>query len=1056
MIAPTLLGLSALVLFAGSLNAQGVTSAAIVGKVTQTGGAPVDGAVVTVLNTSTGGRWQAVTRASGRYFLENVATGGPFTIEARGIGFQPARKTGITLNLGQRYTADFELSTAPVELEELAVSAAVNPLINRAKTGPATTISTTAIARYPLLGRDFTNLLGTAPQVVGTSIGGQNNRLNEIQVDGGVNNDLFGLGSTGAPGGQVQSRAVSLDAVKEFQILIAPFDLRQGNFTGGLVNAITKSGTNEYHASVFGYRQSSNDLGIRLVGDTCCLVGNEVGDTVSDFSVTQFGGTFSGPIVRDKAHFFFSADIQDQSIPFDGVTLSEAGALASDVTRMQAVLDAAGLDGGSAGTFTTLQPNDLFLGKIDWQVADNSRLALTYNYVTAGEGTILRSQNDDYGLSSHSYNQQFTGHTIRANLNSVISDRFSNELILGYSRLRDIRKPASTFPTINVESGTAELLAGAERFSHDNALDQDVWEITDNFTFDVGEAHRITIGSHNEYFKFRNVFFPQSLGQWTFDSIDDFEAGIPAKYDRAIALIPGGPEASFKVYQLGLYLQDRWSPTPDLTITGGVRADLPVFPDSPRANSALAASQIGVSTDDFPSGNILWSPRVGFNYDVKGDQTTIVRGGAGFFAGRPAYVWLSNAFSNSGGEQADIDCFGSAELTAAYNGPATELDACPGAGGPTAGIPNINAFDPDFKFQQNIKLALGLDQQLPWGMVGTLDLLYTMGRNTLYYTDENLDGPTGVVVTGEADRVLYGDVTGGFGDEDKVDDTVARNVLFGQNPGALNTDMSEDRSYQITGQLQKRFANGISFNAGYTYSDAENLFDLTSSTASSQYGFNVLDGTLEKRNRTTSVFERRHKLTLSGSADIPLPESWPVQADFSLTYVGVSGTPYSYVVDGDVNADGIGDGRQINDEFYVPLNAGDITLDPGSDPYQDLEQLIQDEPCLREQRGQLNERNSCRNPWANFLNTRLTFRIPTYRGSQIELGWDIFNVLNFIDGDWGVVRRTSNFSGAEIVEFEGWDAANDRGIYSLSLPNFERVQDFNTRWRMQFGAKYTY
>jgi hypothetical protein len=1045
-----LLSLGAVALFAGSLNAQGVTSAAIVGTITQTGGAPVEGAIITVLNTSTGGRWQAVTRSSGRYFLENVATGGPFTIEARGIGFQPSRRTGIMLNLGQRYEASFELSTSPVELEELAVSAAVNPLINSARTGPATTISDSAIARLPLLGRDFTSLIQTAPQVVGTSVGGQNNRLNELQVDGGVNNDLFGLGSTGAPGGQVQSRAVSVEAVKEFQVLIAPFDLRQGNFTGGLINAITKSGDNDYHFSMFGYRQSSRDLGIRLVGDT------QVGDTVSDFSVTQFGGTFSGPIVRDKAHFFISADVQDRSTPFDGVTLAEAGGLASDVTRMEAKLQSQGLEAGTAGPYVSGQPNDLFLGKVDWQVANNSRLALTYNYVTAGEGTILRATNGDYGLSGHSYNQKFNNHSIRANLNSVINDRFSNELIVGYQRLRDVREPFTTFPTVRVESGTAVLVTGAERFSHANALDQDVWELTDNFTFDLGQAHRVTIGTHNEHIKFRNVFFPQSLGQWEFDSIDDFEAGIPSKYDRALELIPNGPEASWKVIQLGVYAQDRWAVTPNLTLTGGIRMDVPIFPDDPNANPALAASAIGVNTADFPSGNILWSPRIGFNFDVKGDNTTVVRGGAGLFAGRPAYVWLSNAFSNSGVEQANLDCFGpDPALTAAYNDdPTTVLDVCPGGGGVSAPVPQVNAFDPNFKFQQNWKLALGLDQQLPWGMVGTLDLLYTMARNTLYYTDENLVGPQGTL-SGEAGRVLYGDVTGGFGAEALKDGTVASNVLFGQNPGALNTDMSEDRAYQITAQLQKNFANGLSFNAGYTYSDAENLFDLTSSTASSQYGFNTLDGTLDKRNRTTSVFERRHKLTLSGSADIPLPESWPVQADFSLIYVGVSGSPYSYVVDGDINADGIGDGRQLNDEFYVPMDASDITLAAGEN-YQDLEDLILQEPCLREQRGQLNKRNSCRNPWANFLNTRLAIHLPTYQGARLELAWDIFNILNFIDGDWGLIKQTGAFSGEEIVGLEGYDAVNSRGIYSLSLPNFERVQDNASRWRMQFGAKLTY
>jgi hypothetical protein len=1030
---------------AGNLLAQGVTTAAVQGTIRQATGAAVEGAIVTITNRGTGATIQATSRSNGKFSMENVAIGGPYTIEVRAIGFESVKRDNVMLSLGQRFTADFSLSPQVVQLQEIAVNAQTgDPIMNSARTGVAQSIGDTAINRLPILGRNFTDLVATTPQVAsvagGVSAGGQNNRFNSIQIDGGVNNDLFGLGATGTPGGQASAKAISLEAVREFQVLIAPYDVRQGNFAGGLINAVTQSGTNKFSGSVFGYLQNQD------------MVGKDVnGQTAADFKVLQYGGTLGGAIIKDKLQFFGAADIQERSVPFNGITLQQSGAVVGDAQRMIDHLNALGASewggAGTAGAFTIENPNPTYFGKLTWAPAANHNVSLSYNNVAASIDVLSRAQNGAWQLSSGAYSIENQTNSLRLIWSGVFAGKYSNEFIGGWQSIRDTRPPNTTYPTIIVNSGTTgtQLVAGAERFSQANSLDQDIYELTDNLTFGL-QDHRITVGTHNEFFHFNNVFFPQSIGQWTFANIDSFENNAPVRFDRALPLIPGGPVADFGVNQFGLYLQDQFN-LGNVALTAGIRWDNPIFGDNPTFNPTLD-SIMGINTSVIPSGNANWSPRLGFNWDVDGGGMTIVRGGVGYFSGRPAYVWLSNAYANTGMAQTQLTCRNdNASLLDNVPGftldPAAQPSACGGTGGVIPPIPTINYFDADFKFEQNMKLSLGMDRRLPWGMVGTLDFLYTQTRNSLYIQDENLVGVVGYA-SGEGNRARYGTNAVGTGVATPTRTTAA----FG--PVLKHINKTADHAFSGTVQLQKRFSNGVEFNGGYTYSNAEDLMSLTSSIAFSNYGFATLNGTLDNRTLTTSSFSRPHRVVMSGTVNLPH------QFAFSLIYTGVSGSPYGYVTNGDVNADGVGgSNREFNDMFYIPRSRTDITMTTAT-AYDSLANFINAQPCLRNQRGRIMERNSCRNPWINDLNARLQKLIPTFGGQSMLLSLDVFNLLNLIDSDWGLVKQTTSFEGQSIVQLRGWDPLFNRGIYRLALPVVDRVNVNASVWRIQLGGKYTW
>lgn len=1054
---------SSLLLIPAMAWGQGVTTGSVRGRVTTVEGLPVVGAELTLVNGPTGLKNTASSREGGLYNIENVTPGGPFTLTVRAIGYRPASRTGIQVSLSQVVTVDLKLEQAAVSLAELTVTVAPNsPLLSRARTGASVTISDSFLQRLPTLSRNFTDLMSTAPQVNSASVSGQNNRYNNIQIDGGVNNDLFGLGSTGTPGGQVNERPISLEALKEFQVLIAPFDVRQGGFTGGLVNAITKSGTNQFHGSVFGFGQNQ-DLDRKSVDR-----GPLGSDVLNTFHEYQYGGTLGGPIVRDKLQFFAAVDLKSRASPFigylqgvDSIDRAAFGVTQAQADSISTWATANLVNPGSAGQVNDNTPDhDIFL-KLNGQLTPRSQVELSYNDVKASDGTLIRSSSfsgfrSGYELGNAGYAIDNTTRTARMRYNVTLGGRYTNELLLGYQQIRDLRNPGMNTPLIFISSAanaSSAVAIGAERFSQGNVLKQDIYEVSDNLTVGAGH-HLVTVGTHNEFFKFYDQFFPGSYGVWGFASAAALLAGTPNHYEIALPLRPNGPLAQFSVNQVGFYAEDVWNVTPKVALTYGVRVDDPMLPTKPDANPTLEAVQfthvnLGVtgSTDvantaDF-STSALWSPRLGFNIDVNGDQTTLIRGGIGVFSGRPPYVWVSNAYANSGLTQALLSCNGAAipTFTTAL---ASQPTSCAAGGPPNPPIPSIVYFDHGFKFPQTMRAALGIDHQLPWGMVGTIDLLYTRTLNEFYLNDVNIQGVQSTE-TGEGGRLQYG--VPGTPNGSGIASVIGPKRISSAFADVIRqSNSSGDNSYSVTLQVDKRFSNHLSFNAGFTNSKTKDRECLTSSISNSNLRFAVLQGPLDNRPLATSCFDVPNKLALTGTFDIPLG----FQA--SLTYTGVSATPFTYTVNNDANGDGLGG----NDPIYVPRDSSDITLKSPSD-WTKLDAYIKSDPCLQSARGTLLQRNTCRGPWESFLNARISKVIPTVHGQNLEISVDIFNLPNLISSGWGIVRSTTGFENEALLNQTGYDVANSRGQYTLmNLSGLNAVLANSSRYKLLLSGRYSF
>jgi hypothetical protein len=1054
--------------WSGSLLAQGVTTGSVRGRVSDEAGNPVVGAALTLVNMQTGLRNTVTSREGGNFDIENVTPGGPFTLSARAIGYRPVSRSGIHVSLSQVVEINLEMAQAAVELSAVNVSAAAeNPLTSTARTGASYFVSDSFIQNLPTLSRNFTDFIGTVPQANGTSVAGQNNRFNNIQIDGGVNNDLFGLGSTGTPGGQVNERPISLEAVKEYQLLIAPFDVRQGGFTGGLINAITKSGTNVFHGSLFFYGQNQG-FARKTVNRGLAWNGDSLGtDVQSEFHEYQYGGTLSGPIIRNRLQFFAAVDLKSRASPFSGYLQGndsiDSRAFGVTMTQSDSVISWANSHNlgspGSAGQVTDNTPDHDIFVKVNGQVTPRSQIELSYNHVKASDGSLIRSYSysgyrSGYELGGAGYSINNTTQTARLRYNAAIGDRYTNELLLGYQRIRDLRNPGMNTPLIFVGGNGGAVSIGAERYSQGNVLRQDNYEVTDNLTIGMGH-HLVTVGTHNEFFKFYNQFFPGSYGVWYFPNTTALYADSASHYEIALPLRPNGPLAQFSVRQYGLYAQDVWSVTPRFKVTYGLRLDDPVLPTKPGANAALAAVNFihvadngsgtpvdtaHASTGDFSTA-MLWSPRLGFNFDVHGDQTTIVRGGVGVFSGRPPYVWVSNAYANSGLTQALLSCNGAA-VPAFSSDVASQPQTCAGGGAASPPIPSIVYFDHGFKFPQTMRVALGGDQQLPWNMVGSVDLLYTRTLNQFYINDVNLAGVQSVN-TGEGGRLMYGTVNAANGR------TTPTRVSSQFADVLRQYNSSGDNSWSATLSVDKRFSNHVSFNVGYTYSKTKDRMCMTSSISSSNFRYAVLQGPLDNRPLSTSCFDVPSKLTATVIFDAPMGFT------ASLTYQGSSGTPFTYVNNYDANGDGWGG----NDPIYVPL-ASDTTYIRGTAADRArFNAWIDRQACLKDARGTVVGRNTCRNPWTNFFNARIAKSFPTVHGQAFEVSLDIFNLPNLISSSWGQNKQTSYYEELAAVNIVGQDATTGESINTLNPAGINALNSIVPTWnryRLLLSGKYTF
>lgn len=1066
--------------------AQGTTSASLSGTVTDQAGQPVIGANVVAVHEPSGTQFGAATRVDGRYDLRGLRVGGPYTVTARFLGYQTGTRSGLQLTLGQAEVVDFQLGDDTAQLGAVEVTAEENLVLSASRDGARTSVGREEIDRTPTISRSIADIARLTPQAGGgsgdqTSVAGRNNRYNNIQIDGATLNDVFGLSGTGAPGGQAGAQPISLDAIEAFNVDIAPYDVRYSGFTGGLINAITRSGTNQFSGSLRYLGQNQDLAGALPVRQSDGTFANQ---SLADFNEQYFIGTLGGPIVKDKVFFFLNAEYQDEATPLNAGVLGSGAATifqlptsALDSIRTIAQ-DTYGYDPGTTDPFTDNTSNLKLLGKVDWVLNQANRLTLRASYVDAQDDAGISRSVNSFDFSNRLY--RFNSNTLStvAELRSQIGNSAFNEARLVYTGVRDSRDVQSDpFPFVQITDQrggeTSNVFLGIDRFSQANALDQDLFEFTNNLTLFKG-AHTITLGTSNQLFRFNNLFIQDFYGAYTFDSIEDFANGDPSRFNLSYSLLDDPqPRAEFTGAQIGVYAQDEFQVSPLLRLTGGLRLDLPVFPTDPLYNAA-AEDAFGLRSDEVPNGNVLFSPRVGFNYALNEARTTQFRGGTGLFAGRTPYVWISNQYSNSGVDFARVDERNPAITFNPSTDPVSQTQTAQSL--PTGQTAEINLTDQDFKFPQAFRTNLAVDQQILPGLVATLEGIYTKAINDIDYTNLNI-AQTGTSFEG---RPIYGDA--GYGGSTSRTLNGSTNRVDPRFTNALllrNTD--DGYEYSLTAQLRRDALNdgtvlgGLNGSLSYTYGRAESVNNGTSSRAISNWQFNE-NFDVNNAELGTADFEVRHRVL--GTLFYRVAYGGRFASNLGLVLDSRAGAPFSWIYAGNAN----GDTQSFNDLVYIPASQDDIFLTTGN--YDELDAFIAGEPSLADNRGSVAERNSARTPWQNLLDLQFTQEIQTVGGQRVELTANLLNVFNLLNSDWGRIYFRSN-DNQTLLNFYGYVedgdvgsdiagrtvAAGDVGKPVVGYaPNtrdnngddvVDRTDIFSStavssRWQLQLGIRYTF
>lgn len=1060
-----------------SLGAQGVTTGGVGGTVTDPSNNALANVQVQVTNRATGSTAMSVTRDNGRYSIVGLEVGSGFTVVVRRIGFAPQTRDGIVVSLSQTTRVDFIMSEQAAQISAVTVTA-TNDGFESSNTGTKQSVGDTVLQRLPTQNRQLTDFIKLVPQVstsgAGYSAGGMSNRMNNVQIDGASERDVFGLGSTGQPGGQISAKSVSIEAVKEFQVLLAPFDVRQGNFGGLLLNAVTKSGTNEFHGSVFyDYRNERFGRNTPVLRST-------------QFDRGQLAFSMGGAIIKNKLHFFFADELKDENVPLSGPyegqpanATSPLQIATTDLRRFEQIMAGAPYALTAVGTTNVVngpRPQHNPFLRFDYRLNDNHRLVLRVNYGDAKQE--FRSQNNRssstmvYTSNLHNLSSKKVSPVLQ--LYSNFKDGSSNEFFVGFNSVRDRRLPGSLYPQVTVfqvprvGGGNASIIAGADQFSQGNEGDFDTYELTNNWSKNLG-SHTVTFGTRNEYNRIRNLFTQSSYGVWGFRTLDSLAAGNANSFRKSIIIEDNG-NAYFNSINSAWYAQDQWAASPRLTITGGLRADIFKFLTDIAYNSAVD-SAYGRRTDALPKTTIQWSPRVGFNWDITGNAVNQLRGGIGLFVGTPPGVWLENSVINSGNLITFLNCntSGSTAMAPPFNVNPTSVQNCR-AGAPVKPIGEVNFMAPDLKYPQPLRLSLGFDRRIGEDVVATVEGLYGKTLNQLFMVNLNLNAPRGVDPRG---RVLFGDtiLTTGAGRSSIPGKIIANGGTTRFAAGYDMRNQSKDYFYNVTFKLEKRYSRNWQGLAAYTYGRANDVQSFGSSTASSNWRYGrTLSTDQNVADVTTSVFDQPHNVLVQGTYTF----NWwknRLATDFTVFYRGNSGSPHDYVYGGaggagDLNADG----AQGNDLLYVPKNALDVNeirfINSGSilaaTQADAFEAFIKSSECLSSQRGQILKRNSCRVPWQSETDLTVRQSLPEFLGGQrATFIFQIYNVMNLINDEWGKTKQTDGSlnSNVPVLTHVGMSSIDPKTAVPIFTHNVNQktyIKGNGTRDNYQFQAGFRY
>ena len=1106
----------------GPALAQGVTTAGLNGFVTDVAGEPIPGANVVAVHEPSGTRYGTSARAGGAFVLPNLRVGGPYTVTASFIGYQPAVERDVSLSLGQTLQVTFELAEDAVLLDGVTVQGEADEVLSGDRTGASTFIDPAEVALLPTVSRSTRDLTRVDPRSDGNfSFAGRNWLYNNVTLDGSYFNNAFGLDDP-SPGGQAGAEPVPYDAVEQVQVSVAPFDVRESGFTGASINQVTKSGTNAFEATAYVFGRNQD-----LVGNT--VSGNPV-VADPDLSFAQVGAAAGGPIVRDKLFFYVNGELSRRDDPGttfvadrDGtVAFGESRVRASDLEAISARLATYGYDTGGFDDYTRATDNNKLLVKLNWNIDDANELSLRYNYLDAYRDLTVNPAAISFANAGRGPNEQSlpfenSGYRINNELNSFaleVNSRFgvaSNRLFASYSRFRDFREPNSApFPTIEiVEDGITYTTAGHEPFSIRNILDQDVVQVTNNLTTIVGQ-HVVTGGANFEYFSFFNSFnlFRHGLFQLpyfldfegdgvpngsTFFGVDQFldvtdpdlplcgpgtdlgaEAGLSCRVDLNGMVTPD--DLAFKgetidVGQIGAYVQDEWLVSPQLSLTLGVRVDVPFYVTDPVENpfsTGLPALDEDdqpetVDQSDLAGAAPLFSPRFGFNYALSEARNTQFRGGTGIFTGRVPFVWIGNVVSNPG---ANPNLPGAVP----YDEVPEELRTSDEA--TLQRSFDLNAMSDDFRFPQVWTTNLALDQKLGATTVLTLEGIFGKDVNSVYIRNADLRAPTATLADG---RPFFGDLAPIDADDPDSDRTfVGGSQELTPNGGAgiyVIDNSSEGYNLSLTAQLRTSVGNALDLSGAYAYTQAENLFS-TTEIASVLFGSNPVQGDPNRPALAPAEFGQPHRFI--GTA--LFRQEWGAGAATNVglfatvakgnQFLYAGGNRYSFTYSGDVNGDGSGG----NDLIYIPRSPSEINLvdvvdasgtvvRSAADQYAALDAFIEQDDYLSANRGQIAERFGAINPWYSNVDLRvlqdLSFLVGE-RTNTVQLSLDIQNVANLLSSDWGV-RRVANpaaTSPLTLVRF----GADGEPLFTFTGPSETYVDDPSefSRWRAQVGLRYRF
>lgn len=1025
-------------------SAQGVTTASVNGIVADAKGA-IPGATVTITHLPTGTVYSTVSRADGRYNIPNLRVGGPYTFKVSFIGYKNFVQEGIVLSIGQDQKINTKLEDNTTSLSEVVITGSQGKVINSSRTGARETINRQQIESLPTVNRSLSDFTKLTPSANGLAFGGRSSNFNNITVDGALFNNSFGL--SGTLGGQTSSQPISLDAIDQIQVDIAPYDVRQGNFTGAGVNTVVKSGTNEVKGTVYYYGRGTR------------LTGYHAGTTnvqVTPFDYHTNGASIGGPIIKNKLFLFVSGEQERISQPpaavyvaggpgLSGANVSNVQASTLDAIKAKLATPAFGsYDPGAYQDYVYRTSSDKITVKLDWNIDKNNTLSAKYFYLKSFRDQPASNSgiSNSNGITAVGYGTTRapgpntlpfygSGYTINNNFNIGIvelatrfSNSLSNKLTVGYSALRDYRAflGNGSLPMVDIGNGTsaadgtvitaASATAtsfGSELYTANNLLNTNIWQFADDLTWYAGK-HEITFGTSNQIQSYTNGFAPTYNGLYTYNSASDFINGNPAAaYTlRYSAVGDSFPFAKIKASIYSVYVQDKFHVTDNFRLTYGLRADYDAFPTSlaPNANAANLTFQGGTHVDvsKLPKNRVQLSPRVGFNWDVNGDQSTQIRGGSGLFTGSVPFVWISNQASNNGllfGSYTIVK--GAAANTPAQNGQLVfnpNVDANRPKNGAASTSYELDVADPNLKYPKIWRTNLAIDQRLPGGIIGTIEGAYTKDINAIYH--QNLVLSNGFTTfEGPEGQIRY--------DNKNTTTATATNPTTTTNPFINGLyymkNTSKGFSYFITGQLQKSFSNGFAASVAYTYTKSKDVND-GGSTASTIWSSRYVAGNPNGDNLSNSSYVQPNRIIATVSYRKQYAKN--LASTVGLIFEAANNGAVSYITANDPNGDGA-----TNDLMYIPKNINDITLVPNgatdtrtpAQLWNQLNNFINQDSYLSQHRGQFAKRNAVILPTYKRVDLHFAqdFFIKTGKvKNTLEVTFDVINFTNLLNRNWGL------------------------------------------------------